>query len=251
MPGQEPKVSKVKRQFLYVREPETVLVVDTIEKTDPSYRSKWLLHSFDKAATRSERALVGDGKNGILESRDPRAVVTNGDGRLVIDALMPREHRWLKIGGPDYCFFVEKDTNDRNTFDGKNMTAGHSAKALRRNRIRWRIELEPLKDESIDRFAVLIHIGSKDDPMPAPSPRIKQMPDGVICARRGDDIIFAADYAAGKTKTHELVLGEAMRAERAFLVGFPAGMEVIVRRGKKSVSATMPKERACVVGLGD
>ncbi len=249
IPGQTPKVSRVTRQFLYLREPEAVLVVDLIEKTDPAWRSKWLLHSFDKAMTKNEKVLAGDGKNGILESRDPRAVVTNGDGRLVIDALLPREHRWLKIGGPDYCFFVENDTNDRNTFAGKNMTDGHSAKALRRNPIQWRLELEPLKDEKIDRFAVLMHIGNKGDPLPASPPRIKQMPDGVICARRGDDLVFVAGYPAGKTKRHDLVLDEAMDAGRVFLAGFPAGMEVVVKRGKKSVTATIPKERACAVTL--
>jgi hypothetical protein len=251
IPEQKPKVSRVMRQMLYIREPEAILTVDTVEKTDPSYRSKWLLHSFNKAETRHEKTLVGDVNNGILESRDPRAVITNGDGRLVADALFPREHRWLKIGGRDYCFFVEKDTNDRNTFDGRNMTDGHSAKALRRNRILWRMELEPLKDEGIDRFAVLMHIGSKNDPMPKPVPRIKQMPDGVICVRRDDDVIFVADYPAGKTNRHDLILDPTMDVKRVFLVGFPAGMEVVVTRGEKSVSAKIPEERACVREIGD
>ena len=111
--------------------------------------------------------------------------------------------------------------------------------------------LERYRGPYPDRFAVLIHIGSGDEPLPGPVPSIREMPDGVICVRRGDDIVFVADYPAGAAKRHDLILDPAPDAKRVFLAGFPAGAEVTIGRGERSVSAKIPARRACAVTLDE
>ena len=46
-------------------------------------------------------------------------IITNVKGRLILYRLLPQAHRWRKLGGPDYCCFVENDGNDRKSIEGK------------------------------------------------------------------------------------------------------------------------------------
>lgn len=144
-PGSPAKVSLVTRQFLYLRKEEAFVVHDRVETTNASYLPKFLLHSFGKPQSAHERSLAGnDADDGILESNDRRMVTTYERGKLTQVAVLPKAARFLKIGGPHFHGYVEKDGDQANGFDGVNLESAAPARSTDSKQPGlWRTELEP------------------------------------------------------------------------------------------------------------
>lgn len=144
-PGSAAKVSLVTRQFLYLRKEEAFVVHDRVVTTNPSYLPKFLLHAYTKPQSAHERLLAGnDANDGILESADREMVTTNDRGKLTQIAVLPREARFLKIGGPNYLGYVEKDGDQANGFNGVNLVSAAPPRATDSKQPGlWRTELEP------------------------------------------------------------------------------------------------------------
>lgn len=144
-PGSAAKVSLVTRQFLYLRKETAFVVHDRVETTNPSYLPKFLLHGFSKPQSANERLLAGnDSEDGILESNDRRMVTTHERGKLTQVAVLPAAARFLKIGGPHYRGYVEKDGDQTNDFNGVNLESAAPPRSTDSKQPGlWRTELEP------------------------------------------------------------------------------------------------------------
>lgn len=144
-PGSSAKVSLVTRQFLYLRKEEAFVVHDRVETTNSSYLPKFLLHGLAKPQSAHERLLAGnDADDGILESSDRRMVTAYERGKLTQVALLPKAARFLKIGGPHFHGYVEKDGDQANGFDGVNLESAAPARSTDSKQPGlWRTEFEP------------------------------------------------------------------------------------------------------------
>lgn len=152
--GNDGKVSEIKRQMVYVKDDDLLLVYDRVVSTDASYTKKWLLHSWGRPETNNETVLVGMRNNGILETSDARAWIRNGEGVLEVLRLLPENAVMRKVGGPDYRYYVEVDGDDSD-LDGRNMTGGAKEKPWYDSGM-WRIEIQPAYGRREDQFLVAL-----------------------------------------------------------------------------------------------
>lgn len=68
------KLEAFTRQIVFIR-PGTFVILDRVRSTDPSFKKTWLLQAMKTP-----------------EQRDDHLVVTNGDGRLFVQTLLPAQH---------------------------------------------------------------------------------------------------------------------------------------------------------------
>ncbi len=152
--GSAAKVSRVTRQFLYLRPEAAFVVYDRVETTRAEYLPKFLLHSLSKPRTESETLVAGNGpEDGILESSSRRVTTSHARGVLTQIALLPAKARVLKIGGPNYNCYVEGDGDQSNGFNGVNLSGGDPLKESAAAQLGlWRTEVEPLGAGTSTRF---------------------------------------------------------------------------------------------------
>lgn len=101
----QPKVSSVTRQVLYLRGLDTVLVFDRLTSTRPEFQKTWLLHSLgDLDVLDGRESKVDDGE--FHHAGATRAVIRHGwpkpvpgFGRCLSVTLLPEGARLVKIGG--------------------------------------------------------------------------------------------------------------------------------------------------------
>lgn len=159
--GEGGKVRAVRREVVYLRRLDRVLIHDRVLTVSPDYRAKWLLQTQVKPELKDAHLRRGTADNGILETGQAVYRYSNGRGRLHVLSLLPRQRRTLAVGGKDFRFLADVD-GDADTLDGRNM--GHNSRitdwfepAL------WRIEISnaqpgieqhflTLLTPSIDRF---------------------------------------------------------------------------------------------------
>ena len=157
--GGDGKVSRVTRQVVYLYDEDRMIVHDRVAAVDPSYTKKWLLHSWAKPTTETERVLQGTAVNGILESSDQEAAIQYNRGRLGVTVLLPETGVIRKVGGADYRYYVEMDGDDSD-LDGENMVEGASEKPWFDAGL-WRMEIQPAAGRKKDFFLVVLEPGLK------------------------------------------------------------------------------------------
>ncbi|NOY45285.1 MAG: hypothetical protein GXP50_07525 [Deltaproteobacteria bacterium] len=162
--GKGGKVSRITRQLVFLPKEERLVIHDRVVATDPTFTKKWLLHSWAKPETQTERVLVGRRENGIMESTDARAVIRYQGGQLYVDRLLPKRALLRKVGGPDYRYYVELDGDDSD-LDGANMDEGAQERPWFDAGL-WRIEIQPEDPRKEDRFLIVLKAGEKGDPTP-------------------------------------------------------------------------------------
>lgn len=155
------KVERVERSLVYLTKEDAVVIYDRVTAVHVDFTKKWLLHSWAKPETAQERVLVGDQDNGILESKDRRAVIRREGAALQVYALLPQEAVLRKVGGPDYRYYVEVDGDDED-LDGTNMEAGASEQPWFDAGL-WRLEIQPAEKRKADRFLVGLKPGLAGD----------------------------------------------------------------------------------------
>ncbi len=193
-PGSAAKVSLVTRQFLYLRKEEAFVVYDRVETTNASYLPKFLLHAFAKPESAHERLLAGNGaEDGILESEDRRMATSHERGKLTQVALLPKEARFLKIGGPHYRGYVEKDSDQANGFNGVNLESAAPPRATDSKQPGlWRTELEPTVPGTRHQFLNVLLPRLRDDARALPAVETWSAGEGVDAARVGSTVIVFA-----------------------------------------------------------
>lgn len=140
------KVDTVRRSFVFLNNksgivPGTLIVLDKVVSTNPSFRKSWLLH------TQNEPII--DGNTITSESRQD-----GRNGRMITTTLLPEPNNTLytKIGGAGKEYFV----------DGRNWGTVNQQDAGE-----WRVELSPRTEALSDNFLNVIQV---TDAEPAPAP---------------------------------------------------------------------------------
>ena len=205
-PGNRAKVDLVTRQFLFLRAEEIFVVYDRVETTDKAFRPRFLLHSNAKPRSTDERVLRGSSENGILETSNRALFHEYLNGSLGVEMILPQELRVYKIGGPDYCFYVESDGDPSDGFDGKNLTQGSGRRGAERTVNQWRIEVEPRKPDRSNRFLAVLSPRLLEDPRPLPLIELEASGPSVILLRVGDKIV-AVGHGAEPLRSFRLPEG--------------------------------------------
>lgn len=118
------------RQIVYVR-PGTFVILDRVVSTKPEYKKTWLLHS------RNEAKVEGD-----------TFTIANGDGKLVVQRLLPEKAEVTSIYGY--------------TYGGQ--TFAPDGSRLAETACKWRLEESPAKASKED---VFLHVLTTDEPQKA------------------------------------------------------------------------------------
>lgn len=191
-PGAAAKVSRVTRQFVYLRAERAFVVFDRVDTTSPAYTPKFLLHSMSKPeAPAAARLLAGNSlDDGILETSARALRSAGGRGALTHHILLPTAARTLLIGGPNYGSYVEHDGDESNGFNGTNLqpTGGEGAPGPKPGG-RWRVEVSPASPSTSNVFLnVLVPRLSADE---SAQPRIELLASGAdaIAVRVGQSAV--------------------------------------------------------------
>jgi len=152
--GSGGKVAQVKRALFYLKNEDLLLIHDRIQTTDPTYRSKWLLHSINKPQTSGEKTIKGSADNGIISSSSKQVLIQQQDSLLKITALFPNDAELRLIGGDNFRHYVEVDGDD-STLDGINMSAGVKIAPWFENAA-WRTEIFSPKENTDQHFLIAL-----------------------------------------------------------------------------------------------
>ena len=134
------KVEHVRRTLVYLQPDERLLVLDDVVTTAPEYTVKSLFHSIHKPQLEGSRVLAGNADDGILESTSDKLGIRNGEGRALLQRLLPKDGVFRLVGGPHYRFYVETDGDERE-LDGHSYAAGASEEKWFEPAY-WRTELQ-------------------------------------------------------------------------------------------------------------
>ncbi|KKM41863.1 hypothetical protein LCGC14_1563490 [marine sediment metagenome] len=150
------KVSLVTRQVLWLQDVDALVVFDRVNSTNAGYKKKWLLHTPNKMIGGTEVVAVGSPDNGIIEVDGGTIAgntlsMTNGDGKLFLQVVLPASYTINKVGGVDFRYYVEDDGNDADGYDGSNHQ-GEYVEQSYNDYGDWRIEVSPAQPSTFDTF---------------------------------------------------------------------------------------------------
>jgi hypothetical protein len=113
--GNRPKVNRVYRRLVYLRELDLLLIGDTVESTDPAFEKKWLIHALERIQinggaqnTLSEGEIEHTGTDEatiIVDDTDPSDAkqttfdMRKGYAALRLKTIFPVDFKYLRIGG--------------------------------------------------------------------------------------------------------------------------------------------------------
>ncbi|HZP88095.1 MAG TPA: heparinase II/III family protein, partial [Burkholderiales bacterium] len=146
------RVERFWRTFGYDRRADVVVVFDNVIATDPAFRKRWLLHTLEEPAIRSD---------GFTVYVAPQGRAGRGGGRLEATVLLPKAPVINALGGRRFEFF----TADKNYDEGGKLpeliqklgpTQGEPGA--------WRVEVSPLQDAAADLFLVVLLPTTGDKP---------------------------------------------------------------------------------------
>ncbi len=161
------KVTACDRQFLYLPQPDLLVVFDRVAAAQPQYEKRWLLHFQDPPIVDGTAAQAG--VQSFVNARQVR-VQRKGelklenrtfpyDGVLVVDSLWPELHTLTTVGGEGYEFF--------NRFENVNYPLKMPINGVApREAGNWRIEVAPQRLSSDDQFLHAFQIGAAADSQP-------------------------------------------------------------------------------------
>ena len=141
------RVEHYMRTIIYDRINDLLLVYDIIDKTDPAFISRWLIHFQEQPRQTAP--------NRFLASLSAAKKPAQAAGILEGHVLLPKQALIATIGGPGKEFWV----------DGKNYdNDGNIYKVLARDKLKqrdagsWRIEITPANASQTDLFLVAISL---------------------------------------------------------------------------------------------
>ncbi|MGB8330485.1 MAG: hypothetical protein WCE62_10190, partial [Polyangiales bacterium] len=195
-PGAAAKVSRVTRQFVYLRREKAFVVFDRVETIRPEYTPKFLLHSLAKPRTASERLIAGpSADDGILETGDRKIQIETERGVLTQIILLPEKARTLKIGGPNYSGYVEADGDQRNGFNGTNLDPGPDKDTTSaKPKGLWRVEVEPEGEGTSHRFLNVLLPRLAADRSANPEVQMLEAGENAVAVKVGGSaVVFSRD----------------------------------------------------------
>jgi hypothetical protein len=117
---QPSKLERFTRELVHLRGSNVLVVLDRVRATDPSHRKTWLLHGVSEPRVEAGGARVIVGHGGT--SYEAASVVTfeDGQGRLRVHPLLPREREVTVRGGPGFEFWTPGDEHGGAWGSGRN-----------------------------------------------------------------------------------------------------------------------------------
>ncbi len=232
------KVEQVTRQMVHLQDHDLILVHDRVTATSEQYAKKWLLHTWTKPVTGTERVLRGSEHNGILESLDSEAVIEHEDAVLRVVRMLPEDAVLRKVGGPEYRFYVEPDGVD---LAGRNMAEGVRDQPCYDAGL-WRLEIQPQPGNLFDRFLVVLQVGSSDEFRPVPCATIES--DKVVgTVLPGHVVLFGKEGIWEGTTTYTVPQGGA---RKNIVVDLPPARHVQLTVGDRTIPARSSAEGVLV-----
>lgn len=132
-PETKPKVTKVYRRFVYLREPDVLMVADTVVSTNPDFEKSWLLHSVDQLEVGTDQfKVIVDGKH-PANLNEVSADLRNGYAALLGKTLFPLKFRYVLIGGrePGATSHTRQYQPDPNVLQGEGAVGPHLHRHLK------------------------------------------------------------------------------------------------------------------------
>lgn len=218
------KVSRVRRELLYLHDEDRLILRDELSATHPEYTKKWLLHAAARPEIDGAQLLKGTPDNGILQAPRGPVRIRNGAGSLRVDPLLPEDGLVRLLGGPDYRFYVETDGDDSD-LDGANQSQGANIRPWFDAGL-WRIELQPGAPRTRDRFLVVLTpdlAGTERGPprrLALPDPMV----DGIALER---SLVLFVDDRRGLPLAVQVPDGQ----RRLILVGLAPLSDVLLEAG--------------------
>ena len=207
-PGNPAKVSSVVRRLLHLRQSHAVIVLDNVVTTDPSYTTRWLLHTPAKPVTETEERVEGDADNGILRTGDRWLQTSYEKGRLFHQVLLPEDPEVLKIGGPDYRHYVRLSSGARNLEPSERRREMPPEYGV------WRTEVLGVASRSEHVFLNVLWPRLADEPAPTPARLASVEPSALVVTLDGWAVVMRTEgkfgsfveYEAPEETKHHLVV---------------------------------------------
>jgi hypothetical protein len=216
---QPSKVERFTRETVHLREPNVLVVLDRVRAASPSYRKAWLLHGVSEPTVVAPAAGANVG-NGATSYRNGSLVTfEDGQGRLRVHALLPREREVIVRGGPGFEFWTPGDERGGAWGSGQNwpldppeggplpddpylvkmwQTFWDGIDKLSPSNRRavvpggWRMETSPVTASKADVFLHVLEIGDRDA---RPPRRIEALEGHALdgAAIEGESVVLFAD----------------------------------------------------------
>jgi hypothetical protein len=106
---QPSKLESFTRELVHLRESNVLVVLDRVRAADPSYRKAWLLHGVSEPRVEASAAGASVGNGGTSYRNASAVTFEDGQGRLRVHSLLPRERDVIVRGGPGFEFWTPGD----------------------------------------------------------------------------------------------------------------------------------------------
>jgi heparin/heparan-sulfate lyase len=103
---QPSKMEHFTREVAYTPGNNVLVVFDRVRSTDPNYKKVWLLHGVGEPSVVAQEKGRDIGNGGTAYTEATVFTYENGQGRLRVHSLLPREREVVKRGGPGFEFWT-------------------------------------------------------------------------------------------------------------------------------------------------
>jgi hypothetical protein len=117
---QPSKVAAFVRELLWLPEASVLFVRDRVESRDASYRKAWLLHGVSEPKVEAALASHPAGQGGTAYPDAGLVTFEDGEGRLRVHAILPRDREIVARGGPAWEFWTPGDEHGGQWGSGRN-----------------------------------------------------------------------------------------------------------------------------------
>ena len=188
---QPSKMEHFTREVAYTPGNNVLVVFDRVRSTDPTYKKVWLLHGVSEPQVMAEEKARDIGNGGMAYLNATAFTYEDGQGRLRVHSLLPRQREVVKRGGPGFEFWTPGDEFGGGWGTGKNWPLdppaggplttdpylrkmwktfwGDDFEKLLPSNTRavvpaaWRVEVSPAKPAKEDLFLHVLEIGDRGD----------------------------------------------------------------------------------------
>jgi hypothetical protein len=239
---QPSKMERFTRELAYTPGNNVLVVFDRVRTKNPDFRKVWLLHGVSKPLLPANSRGKDVGHGGTSYSTASTFTYEDGNGRLRVHSLLPREKDLITRGGPGWEFWTPGDEFGGAWGSGKNWPLdppaggplpadpylrkmwktfwGDDFEKLLPSNTRavvpaaWRVEVSPAKPAREDFFLNVLEIGDKGD---ARAPQV-ELVDGsnltgalvqggtVVLFATTDDFVTDAEVTIPSVETENLLI---------------------------------------------
>ena len=172
------KVKLFTRQMVFLP-PDYFVIFDRVTSTKPEFTKRWLLHTVNRPRQQGRTV-----------------VVTEGQGKLFSQTLLPEDARIQLVGGPGKDFWV----------DGKNYPPPQPERAVEAGA--WRVEVYPGSPRTEDYFLHFLY-AADEGTAAAPTATLLKVSDGVGLEFRAEGKSYRLTFATAGDPAGHLTITEA------------------------------------------